>query len=246
MNTKKTAPKIVVIFVCFFNTLSAWSLEPLTGFCFTMGTDLKQVEAYLSPLLLPKERLDLRHNLGCVELPLGLHRKPLFERYLNKRYPIIRSYAGTGNSYPTRPSVTKTLKNCRIEVLKITDHTTTTDTAKAGQQSRLNQSNSKGSEISKSQLLLGEGLGGHLEVDGDRVELTCFYRGLRREIQVTLNSATGSLQSSIMASIGEKIDLGSVVKEIKDKNREIGYPKGIEYEKTKGNSSSQIFVTVTE
>lgn len=88
---------------------------------------------------------------------------------------------------------------------------------------------------------------GHLDVEGERVELLCSPRGTRNfQITVSIKSpANGqSISSSVGAGLGNPINIGNMVQNLKDQSHSLGLPAGAEIKRVKSALNFSYFLTV--
>lgn len=224
--------------------VSAVLADELRGFCFKSGTNLKSVEVYLSPILKESDKVHFRSSMNCIEIKLSLARHGLFEKYLRQRFKLIQSYSGDGLT-ATIPEFSN--KKCKIEVLKKGKGKQNRDSFSFSRKGNIRSEQSRDSQVVRSYLLLNEGRSGSIEVDGESVDLTCFSRGGDRfEITLTIKSkrSHNSLSSSITVVVGERVNIGSIVEDLKDRDRTIGLQEGLKYSRKKKQLNYLYFLTV--
>lgn len=216
---------------------SATIADDLYGFCFDSHISLSQVKSYLRTIALPKDRIYLRESLHCIEVELSAARKTLFETYLWKKYRIVRQYSGVGST-PTQQE--RVMKHCRIKIIKTGKSKSKTNLYKIGENSTIRQTDKKGESKSVSQLVLGEGLPGELKVDEEDLKVICRSRGkdyYALEIYLKSKIKNSQISTAINARRGQKINLGNVVDQLKDKERTLSINEGIHYQKKRGTSN---------
>ncbi|MBT5093929.1 MAG: hypothetical protein HOM21_06795 [Halobacteriovoraceae bacterium] len=237
---------LLYLIICTFSSLT-YSSDELRGFCFKAGVSLDKAKATIRPLLLKKDRVYKREALNCLEVKLSPMRKDLIERYLRQRVTLTRVYDGaTGGSIASnnKPAVTR---NCLIEIARHGDSSLKQSQAKLAHKSFMRHDESKKSGVLRTQMLLGAGMPGHLDVEGERVELLCSPRGTRNfQITVSIKSpANGqSISSSVGAGLGNPINIGNMVQNLKDQSHSLGLPAGAEIKRVKSALNFSYFLTV--
>ncbi len=105
---------------------------------------------------------------------------------------------------------------------------------------------SKGS--STSMLMVSPGLRGSIEVDGSFAQVSCIRTARTMIVEVFASKGRGRKTSSISTSItvspGQTINIGSVVRKLRNKGTEISTRRGVQYEKSNSSSQDQIFLKV--
>ena len=109
------------------------------------------------------------------------------------------------------------------------------------------ESNSRTSSKSTSQLLLGAGRPGYLDVNGERVELKCSPRGRVVQLEVSLFSSGGnSLMTSIALTKGNRMNIGSVVEELKNKKRGLDINSGANIGRQNSSGQFDYYLVILE
>ena len=217
----------------------------LTGFCFDKGVNVSAVKSYLAPILTGRDKVYTREALNCVELKLSEARKPLFEKWINRRYRITRTYSGNDSGGSVMVPSSGITGNCRIEVKRVSQGSSTKDNISIRKGGSLSRSEFESMGGGTSRLLLGQGKKGHISVNGTRVGLICFSRGSQfYEMDVEVEGPRGSVSTSVTVSVGSAINIGEVVEDLNRKSRGVNIPNGIDYTKEKGKHIDQYYLLV--
>jgi hypothetical protein len=229
----------------FFIFIIFDSHAAMTGFCFDRSISLAAVKSYLSPILKPGEKVYPRASMNCIELDLSSARKGLFEKWINRRYRIEKLYSGNQVQDFTVEN-NERLRHCRAQLRRVLKGKGSRDNIdiKKGGTAKRTEYRTEGTR--SSNLLLGVGRKGHIEVNGNRVGLICFPRGVGRyEIDVSVIESNGnSLSTSIQVSSGSSVNIGEVVENIKRKGRNIDIRQGVGFNRTKEENRYDYFLVV--
>lgn len=204
--------------LCF----SSYASEDLVSYCFEHTTNLKEAEASLSFLLLPKEKVFQRPKQNCFDILTSTNRANLLEKFLLKRYSLINEGA--------KPNSENLLdKQCQIELKK-------TKTLQAdGRDIRLGNSNSarqtslSAQEVSTSQLLLGSGYPGTLELEGRSLYIECRKNesGIFQLIFSYSEKDRVKVSSEISLKRGEVVQIAQITNDLDRKSRTLGLPQSL-------------------
>ncbi|MCK5074401.1 MAG: hypothetical protein KAQ98_13305 [Bacteriovoracaceae bacterium] len=220
------------------------SADELYGFCFGDNVSLQSVRLSMDPILLSRDKIFFRKSMNCIEVKLSKARKDLFEKYISKKFTISKIYSETARE----EIFTETIKNCRILIIKKKKVSSKEFKAGVGKRTRLSQKEIKRNEVGRTELLLGEGLIGKIEVGGDFVEVECKSRAndnyvvqvhMKKENKSndSSSSSSGSLSTTIQIKRGEKINIGSIVENLKNRDRKISVDEGVNYSRIKGETT---------
>ena len=156
------------------------------------------------------------------------------EKYLSKRYTLI---AETGVS-KDQEDLTK--KNCQIELTTTRLKNINNLDAQVGITSPPNAS--KGSftqnEVSVSQLLLGLGKQGMLELEGRTLYVTCSggTRGFYQLVFYYSEQYRSKVSTELTIKQGEPVNIGNITNDLNTKSKTLGLPES-SYSTTTGSEN---------
>ena len=124
---------------------------------------------------------------------------------------------------------------------------------------RLNQRRSVRESNSVAMLVIGNGLRGSIEVDGETVSIRCRILSGSVELEISLASYEGppvsatrlgtsrraksGLSTSISVSRGQQVEIGSVVRNLRDRETRVG-TGGVSQERRRRRMRERVFVKV--
>ena len=228
--------KLFIFFLLMCVSLNIWGSS--RTFCFEKTTSLDAVMRDLSFISLPKDELVPSREDHCVNANLNDSRFSLYSQFLRRKYRMVKRKASTqGRSNDDGVS-----KNCKMELIRKEQGGKKGKDYSFGSKNRLNHSESSQSGTLTSKLLLGNGKTGNIRVNDDFVALTCHVgKDGFFGVDISLVGAISSLMSSLSMRTGEKKDIGSVVEDLKNKNKELS-TSGISYQKEKGKRKYHYFL----
>lgn len=215
--------KVIVIYsvksslFLIFLSLNSFAQDDLVSFCFEKKVSLSEAAKNLDFLLLPTEKIALRPGDHCLDVLTSPHRTKLLEKFLSKRYNIISE---TGVSGPSE------IEHCRIDFKTLSNKKIETNNASLGKVTNLGTSEQSRTEVSSAQLLLASGKQGSIEVYGRSLDIEC-KKGASGFYQLAFffrDQAGNSARSEITVRESELVNVGSIVKELDEKNKTLGLP----------------------
>jgi hypothetical protein len=230
---------IIISFFLLFSS-SVWSNDDLLSYCFAGNVNLHEVKRELDFLLLPREKVAFRNGDGCIDIVTSNDRGKLLEKFLRKRYTLIAETSSTDSG------VSKVMEHCRLEFKTTKQRQVDTKNAAIGVSNQLNAGSNSRAEVSTSQILLGLGKPGSLDVGGQSLEVECrkgatgFYQLIFKQA-----GAGNSIQSEASLRAGEVLNVGSIAKEINEKNKNIGIPQ-TSFQNTVGNEVTTYELKIIE
>lgn len=239
--TLSTTKKVTVIYQQIVSSLlfllisfSSFAAEDLASFCFKRTTNLAEAQKSLQFLLLPKEQIFLRPDDNCMDVNTSTDRSKLLEKFLSKRYNLIEE---TGVSKETS-DLTK--KNCQIELTTTRKKNIISTDAQLGITKLPNAATGSLSqnEVSVSQLLLGLGKPGMLELEGKTLYVTCSggHRGFYQLEFYYSEEFRSKVSTELTVKQGEVINIGSISNNLNEKSKTLGLPES-SYRVTNGSEN---------
>lgn len=108
--------------------------------------------------------------------------------------------------------------------------------------------NSRRRGTSVSTLMVSPGLRGSIEVDGVFAQVKCIRTARAMIVEVFAGRDDGknvnSISTSITVSPGQKINIGSVVRDLRNKSNELSTSKGIRFDDVEAKSAEEVFLQV--
>ncbi len=186
-------------------------------------TNLAEAQKSLEFLLLPKEHVFLRPKDHCFDVSTSVDRTNLLEKFLSKHYTLI------GESHETRTLDVGNLnnQNCQLELKTIKKKNVDITKAKAGAVNSASTDSEKLSEVSTSQILLGLGKPGSLELEGRSLYVECSggVRGIYQLIFSYSEAYKGKVSSQLTVRQGEVVNISSITNDLNIKSKTLGLPE---------------------
>lgn len=211
---------------------SSYATDDLVSFCFQPSTQLAEAQKSLEFLLLPREQVFPRPADHCFDVSTSTDRTKLLEKFLRKRYTLV---AETGVSLEVEDL---SRQNCQIELKTIRKQNVTSSQASIGIKTGISSGSREQNEVSTSQLLLGMGKPGTLDLLGRSLSVEC--RGGHRGIYQLVFSYSEQWRSKVSSEVsvkqGEVVNVGSITNELDNKSKMLGLPETI-YQVSKGSEN---------
>lgn len=192
--------------------------EQLRSFCFDRSVSLIQARAYVKTILKSSDSVGLREAYHCLEIPLEETRVSLVEKFLSRRYPSVH----LSGSMAAASKV-----ECNIEIVESMNKDEVADEKGLGSRTVLKRSQSNAVQKTTSTMRLGEGRWGSLEMNDSMVNIRCYKRANRWDIELRVSSDQGFISTSLEVQSGQQIDLGQTVQDLKEKNRDLSIQSGV-------------------
>ncbi len=204
---------------------TSFASEDLVSFCFDRTTNLKEAQSSLEFLLLPREKVFLRKADNCFDVNTSTDRSMLLEKFLSKRYNLIAETGVSKNE--TRELENLNKSNCQIEFKTTRKKKANTTGAAIGANSSASSGTIEQNETSTSQLLLGLGKPGVLDLEGRALHMTC-SGGLSGYYQLVFyysEELRSKVSTEITARQGELINIGGITNDLNTKSKTLGLPE---------------------
>lgn len=232
------------LLILFFFCLSPVYGKTLAGFCFPPKVSLQKARFHLSSFVHPEDEVFTRPAKNCLEVKTNEKRASLYETLLRKKLPVDQVYSNTESNQGSFNLPNTAAENCRISIKEKTVGNSKRDDFSLGRKSGVSRREEKFESTNESQLLIDSGSSGHINVDNLRVKLTCVKASGRFLMKVQLEHGRGGVSTSLTVTPGQEVNIGEVVRNLKNKNNSLSLNKGIENSRTKGQSRSTYTMTV--
>lgn len=223
--------RLIVSFIFIILSFSTFASVDLVSYCFAPSTNLKEAEISLSFLLLPKEKVFPRPDQNCFDIMTSANRSNLLEKFLSKSYTLI-------NERSKSLSENIQAEQCQIELKTTKKVDINTKNFRLG----LSKVSSAGSdatqEVSISQLLLGFGRPGTLELEGKSLYIEC--RKMNSGIYQLIFSYNEALRTKVKSEIslrrGEALQVAQITNDLDTQSTTLGLPQTL-YQSTQGQEN---------
>lgn len=207
---------------------AAHALEENT-YCFNKSVNLHEARASLGLLLLPKDTVEEDIPNNCLDIITSVDRGKLFEKYLSKRYALLRDAKSSDNLRT----------QCRLDLRTTKKMKSESMTFKIGEQNKFNNADTRGSNVSVTEILLGSGIPGEIEVGSEKLKVTCQLAGVDKANLIFSFSDKKNITASTQVQLKKEEwqNIASVVKDLNQQSKIIGIP---ETEITKSEENTEI------
>lgn len=201
----------------------------LTSFCFEDQVKLSSVQQSISFLLLPKDTVNLREEDRCIDIVTSGDRGKLFEKFLAGRYNLRRD----------KGEIVE-LEHCKLSLKTSVTHKSDTDSLKIGEKNSVKTSEQTSVSTSQMEFVFSQGISGELEAGTERLKVLCRFIGSEKaSLQFQFyDKAKGGVASEYVLKRGEWLNIGSVLKDLNEKNKTLGFPQ-TEISTTTGKNETQ-------
>lgn len=230
------ASSFFLYFFFLFFTSGAFAQTDINSFCFEDSVNLKSVENSITFLLLPADTINLREEDHCIDIVASVDRGKLFEKFLAGRYNLRRANREMTTSGPAE------IQTCQLALRTTVKQKSENQTAKVGEKNSLSKSEKMLTSTSSMELVLSLGVPGEMEAGNEKLKVICRLIGSSKiNLQFSFaDKAKGGLTSEFSLAKGEWLNVGSVIKDLNEKNKTLGIPQ------TEASSVSGISETVYE
>jgi hypothetical protein len=232
-------------------------------YCFSSTERMNQVMHRLKFILVPSD--EIQRSERCATIKSSPHRRELIQGYLRKLEPEVQINFSSAEIKrdPCRLKVER-IKNLKNETTAVDGNLQTTGvTVAASNQIRSQES----TEVMSIQTLQDF----ELNVQQNVIKGTCkaltpgryeislevrkdapnLYPQLppgtiinQANLPLPKNQETSKLMTTLQLSTGQKIEIGRLIKDLKEKNKEIDLPSGAEANQMRDESSEQVFISL--
>lgn len=213
------------------------------NFCFDREIPLEKARNELLSISTQNDQIDLRRGPHCLEVTVSESRIELFDKYLRRAFPGKVSkrniFSGFDEPVPMMEN-----SHCNVLVEQKGLGSSQANQVGVGSKNKLSQTNINETSSSKMRLVLSKGRTGRLKVNDRDVEISCSPRGSQFQLDVSVAQANGSVSTSVTVSAGQQLDLGDIVEQFERNGRLLDINQGAQFNKEKGQSKSQYFITV--
>ena len=188
----------------------------------------------MSFLLLPREKVFQRKADNCFDILTSTDRSKLLEKFLSKRYNLI---AETGVSAASNFSNFED-QQCRLELITTRTKIVEVQDLKLGGSSQVAAGTREEKSTSTSELLLGFGKPGLLDLEGKSLQVEC-VKGATGVYQLTFSyneQYRNKVASTVNVKKGETIQVAKIKNDLDSQSKTLGLPQ-IQYEDVKGSEN---------
>lgn len=223
------ASKTLIAVVFLLQAAVSFAQTELNSFCFEDQVRLSGVQQTLSFLLLPKDTVNLREDDRCIDIVTSGDRGKLFEKFLAGRYNLRREKG-------TAPE----LEHCKLNLKTTVNQKSETDSLNVGQKNSVKTSEQSSVNTGQMEFVFSQGISGELEAGPERLKVLCRLIGTdKASLQFQFHDKTkGGVASEFVLKRGEWLNIGSVVKDLNEKNKTLGIPQ-TEISTTTGKSETR-------
>lgn len=213
-------------------SLPSYASEDLVSYCFEQTTNLKEAEKSLSFLLLPKEKVFPRPQQNCFDVLTSTHRSKLLEKFLSKRYTLI-SERGASTDFENLQA-----QQCQLELKTTKVKSANTKDFRVGRSNNASVGTSSTQEVSTSQLLLGSGRPGTLELEGRSLYIECrkTESGYYQLIFSYNEIYRAKVSSEVSVRRGESVQIAQITNDLASKSKTLGLPQSL-YREVEGQEN---------
>jgi hypothetical protein len=241
----------ILIFLLLFITPTILFAEDTRGLCIPRSVRLEDLQKHLKIVLKQSDKVTFDKKNNCLEIKLSNVRFDLFKKYIGRRFPLGKTYTKRKNSSTTilnesNDRLKEVRRNCDLTLVENESLRSKKRTAELNTGLSAKEVKRKVKKYSQTNMMLGANLSGHLTLNENGVQFKCRPVG-RSKFQITLMKESlrgSSISTSVMVNAGEKLDVGSVYKDLNQKDRKISLDKGIKLEKIKGDQNIEYYLIV--
>lgn len=223
-----TTKKVTVIYQLISSltflllSFQSFASEDLASYCFASGTNLSEAKNSMEFLLLPREKVFMRSKDNCFDIVTSGDRAKLLEKFLRKRYNLVEE---TSTTIPNDEKIQD--EHCRLEFKVTREKKIETKNLQLGTTNSVSAGEAKVQEGSTSELLLGLGKPGWLDMEGNGLMVECRKgaTGVYQLIFAFSEAFRSRVSSEVSLKQGEFIDVGQVTRDLNEKSKILGLPE---------------------
>lgn len=221
----------LLLFLILFICSSRLAALELRQYCFQKGTSLDQVKTYLAQIALSSDIININRSRHCINVGVDHSRVELFQKFLAMNY----KFSINGDT-----SVQK--RECLFEVETLSNSDKEKSDISVGNHISIGKRESSKEGRSTSMIRAMEQRLAQLYVDGTLVSLSCDIRGKVTEVSVNLGTKKTSLVTTVQMTKGQRIELSSIVKDLKNKTSGVSLSGGIQHSNTTGQEKQKTYL----
>jgi hypothetical protein len=249
----------ILIFLLFITSHSYAQNIVVETYCFSSEAQSVKAQQSSKYLMLPADRIEPKGE--CFSLFTTESRRELIQKYLLSSYPQMTV------SYSSMERSASEMCNLRVEKIKNQNTFRTKAQIQALGMASVGETTSNSKEVSQMKAMSGAPF--ELQVDQQKIEGKCRYiTATKYEIEFSMqfiprplippvpegtvviiqNPPTSevqqgtSLSTTVQLSQGEKIEIGSIAKNLAEKGHSASLIPKLSYEKTEGSSQEKIYL----
>tara|TARA_R110000868_G_scaffold30668_5_gene113213 strand:- start:11234 stop:11812 length:579 start_codon:yes stop_codon:yes gene_type:complete len=185
----------------------------------------------LLKILSPGDEIGLDLHGHCLVVTADSVKEPLISAFLQQKVGLFQK------KFVRR-------SECNISVTEISMENADTNQVKLGKRSNITQGKQQTENSTQSTLKVLENKWAVIEMNDSRVDIKCLKRGSFFELEVRVGSEGSYLSNSVQVTPGQQIDLGKIVKDINEKNREVSTSSGINIKTKTGTQENTFKLTI--
>ncbi len=182
-------------------------------------------------LLLPREKVFMRSKDRCFDIVTSGDRAKLLEKFLRKRYNLVEEISTT----EAAPE-----EHCRLEFKVLREKKVETKNLQLGASNSALAAESSVQEGSTSELLLGLGKPGLLDLEGKSLAVECRKgaTGIYQLIFSFSEAYRSRVSSEVSLKQGEILNVAQVTKDLNNKSKVLGLPVTL-YNEVEGQEATR-------
>jgi len=229
---------IALFFLLCQVTVSAGVVD----YCFNFSTSLKSVHQHLNTVLSPQDKVIENDSAHCLNVVVKNNMKEeLYRKWINRKFQIISHSRDSGVNASVEHEY------CRLEVEEASSMESTKRGVSVARNGNIYETNTKGSGLKRSSLVLDMGTPGSLRIDQSYINVTCTSQNKNRVfLDIALTDKDSSVASSVTLERGKTLDLAEIVEDLNNKNRKLSLQKGVKLEKTKGTRTKKYLLRIKD
>jgi hypothetical protein len=184
--------------------------------------------------LLPREHVFLRTGDHCFDVNTSTDRSNLLEKFLSKHYNLIAE----NNGRKALNSENLNNQNCQLELKTTKRKKQDSTSVSLGKFSSASKGTNDFSEVSTSQILLGLGKSGSLELEGRSLNVECSGggRGIYQLVFFFSEENRAKINTQMSVKKGEVVQIASITNDLNNQTKTLGFPQSV-YQEVSGSEN---------
>lgn len=250
----------MIFWLVLFSTLASANDPTIEEYCFGSQTKMKEVSARLKFILVPVDKV--QENANCFTVSTPTHRRDLIQSYVRRLEPSVQ-IAFSSVEIKKDPCEIRVEKQKTKRVQNTEGSVNTAFNPTLGSEQIVQDRNdvSKIQTIKDFELAVNQDTikGECRVINPNRYEITIEVKKEARPLippvpqgtivvvpdaQIPKDQETLKLQTTMQLNRGERIELGSVVKNLKNDGKKIDVESGANLELSSGAETEKIYLTI--
>jgi len=251
----------ILVLILFITTHTYAQNIVVENYCFSSTAESLKAQASSKYLMLPADSIEAKGE--CFSLFTTETRRELIQRYLRNNYPQLTV------TFSSAERSADEMCSLKVEKIKNSNSTQTNAQVKTFGSVNVGNSSSSGKEVSQIKVMSGSSF--ELQVDTQKISGKCrFINSSRFEIEFSMlfipkpitppvpdgvivvlenpplpevQQGT-SLSTTVQIGKGDRLEIGSIVKDLNEKGVQASLTPQLSYEKTEGQSTEKIYLLV--